>query len=61
MGFFDKLFASSAVAKPVIDNEQEAFITTITAAASSDGVLDVEEWNTIVDTLLEKRIFVNVI
>ncbi|SFI39701.1 tellurite resistance TerB family protein [Nitrosomonas sp. Nm34] len=60
MGFFDKLFANSVAQKPVIDNEQEAFITIIAAAATSDGVLEPEEWDTIVDTLFEKRMFANI-
>ena len=49
MGFFDKLFANSSAvaAKPVIDSEQEAFITIIGAAAFSDGILEAEEWDTL--------------
>ena len=59
MGFFDKLFASSSAvaAKPVIDSEQEAFITIIGVAASSDGILEAEEWDTIVDALIQKKMF----
>ncbi len=62
MGFFDKIFSglSTAAPKPIIDSEQEAFITMITAAASSDGVLEAEEWDTIVDTLRQKRMFDNI-
>ncbi|MDV6345246.1 MULTISPECIES: tellurite resistance TerB family protein [unclassified Nitrosomonas] len=60
MGFFDKIFASAAAPKPIIDSEQEAFITIITAAASSDGVMEVEEWDTIVDTLCQKKMFTHV-
>lgn len=57
MGFFDKIFATVTASKPEIDNEQEAFITIIVAAASADGVLEVSEWDTIVDTLFQKRMF----
>lgn len=57
MGFFDKIFAAVAASKPEIDSEQEAFITIIVAAASADGILEVNEWDTIVDTLFQKRMF----
>ena len=57
MGFFDKIFAAVAASKPEIDNEQEAFVTIIVAAASADGILEVHEWDTIVDTLFQKRMF----
>ncbi|MCE3227896.1 MAG: putative tellurite resistance protein TerB [Bacteroidetes bacterium] len=60
MGFFDKIFAdSTAAAKPVITSEQEAFLTIIAAASSSDGVMDLEEWDTIIDTLYQKKMFAN--
>ncbi|MCE3259413.1 MAG: putative tellurite resistance protein TerB [Bacteroidetes bacterium] len=58
MGFFDKIFAGSpAAAKPLINSEQEAFLTIIAAASSSDGVMDLEEWDTIIDTLFQKKLF----
>ncbi len=62
MGFFDKIFAGSTATapKPIIDSEQEAFITIIAAAASADGVMEVEEWDTIIDTLCQKRMFANI-
>lgn len=61
MGFFDKIVAASSAAtsKPTIDSEQEAFITIIAAAASSDGIMDAQEWDTIVDTLIQKKMFAN--
>jgi len=45
MGFFDKLFSSAAVQpkKPVINNEQEAFLTILVAAGSADGDVEGEE------------------
>jgi hypothetical protein len=59
MGFFDKLFSSAGVQpkKPVINNEQEAFLTILAAAGSADGDIEGEEWDTIYDTLFQKKIF----
>lgn len=58
MGFFDKVFAGSpATTKPVIGSEQEAFLTIIAASSSADGVMDLEEWDTIIDTLYQKKMF----
>ncbi len=59
MGFFDKLFASSGTQpkKPVINNEQEAFLTILAAAGSADGDIEGEEWDTIYDTLFQKKVF----
>ena len=59
MGFFDKVLASAnvMVAKPTINNEQEAFLTIISAAASADGDIEGEEWDTIYDTLNQKKLF----
>ncbi len=59
MGFFDKILASAnvAVAKPVINNENEAFLTTLVAAGSADGDIEGEEWDTIYDTLFQKKMF----
>src|SRR5690606_12688172 len=59
MGFFDKLFSNAGVnvKKPIIENEQEAFLTIVVAAASSDGDIEGEEWDTIYDTLFQKKMF----
>jgi len=62
MGFFDKILASAnvAVAKPVINNEQEAILTIVVASASADGDIEYGEWDTIYDTLIEKTVFSSV-
>lgn len=59
MGFFDKVFASAnvAVAKPIINNQQEAFLTTVVASASADGDIEGSEWDTIYNTLYQKKMF----
>jgi hypothetical protein len=59
MGFFDKLFAASGTQpkKPIINNEQEAFLTILAAAGSADGDIEAEEWDTIYDTLFQKKVF----
>jgi uncharacterized tellurite resistance protein B-like protein len=59
MGFFDKILggSSAAVAKPTINNENEAFLTIIAASASADGDIEGEEWDTIYDTLFQKKMF----
>lgn len=59
MGFFDKILASAnvAIAKPTINNEQEAFLTIVAASASADGDIEGEEWDTIYDTLFQKKMF----
>ena len=53
MGFFDKILATANVSlgKPVINNEQEAFLTMLTASGSADGDIEGDEWDTIYDTL----------
>ena len=59
MGFFDKILATANVSlgKPVINNEQEAFLTMLTASGSADGDIEGDEWDTIYDTLFQKRMF----
>ncbi len=59
MGFFDKLFTAAAVQpkKPIINNEQEAFLTILAACGSADGDIEGEEWDTIYDTLFQKKLF----
>jgi|GEM_PF-4085168 hypothetical protein len=58
MGFFDKLFeAAETLAKPSITSEQEAFLTILAACGSADGDIESSEWDTIYDTLFEKKMF----
>lgn len=59
MGFFDKILAAANVApaKPVINSENEAFLTILVASGSADGDIEGEEWDTIYDTLYQKKMF----
>ncbi len=59
MGFFSKLLSTAgvSVSKPIINNEQEAFLTIVVAAGSADGDIEGEEWDTIYDTLYQKKMF----
>lgn len=61
MGFFSKLLSSAGVNvnKPIINNEEEAFLTIVIAAGSADGDIEGEEWDTIYDTLYQKKMFHN--
>jgi hypothetical protein len=44
-------------AKPEIKDEKEAFVAIIYAAIAADGVVEQEEWNTLLVTLANRQIF----